>query len=443
MYRKEVNERSPMRVFEKSMHGGLGRGNVGMVASGPGMGKTPLLVQIALDDLLRDRRVLHISHEHAVDHVRTFYSEVFHDLCLSLQLSNPDAELLEIERNRMIFSLMTDHDDGPLSQRGGRSSITRIIDAVKFARDTAQFHPAVIIIDGFDLVNGTDEALKALRVLATELESELWVSTNTEPKAQEAGQLPSPLDRLASLVDVVVFLEPEQDIVRLRLLKDHENHDLQDLNLRLDLPTLNVVDEDVPPTTERPRDPRRFRLISGGSRGAEAAFGAYAERWGMPEVNYSFKGHRMLERMRGVVVLSEQELNRGDISLVYASKRLNRALTDIPLVRNVLKTIWHQITHATQVFAVGVIKNDGVVWGGTGWGVELARLWKKPLFVFDQERRSWFRWSGRAWEMTQPPVITTETFAGVGTQSLTEEGRSAIYDLFLRSFGEPHGASSD
>ncbi len=31
MYRKEVNERSPMRVFEKSMHGGLGRGNVGIV----------------------------------------------------------------------------------------------------------------------------------------------------------------------------------------------------------------------------------------------------------------------------------------------------------------------------------------------------------------------------------------------------------------------------
>ena len=70
MYRKEVNERSPMRVFEKSMHGGLGRGNVGVVAAKTGVGKTPLLVQIALDDLMRDRRVLHISHEHAVDHVR-------------------------------------------------------------------------------------------------------------------------------------------------------------------------------------------------------------------------------------------------------------------------------------------------------------------------------------------------------------------------------------
>ena len=66
MYRKEVNERSPMRVFENSMHGGLGRGNLGVIAARAGVGKSPLLVQIALDDLMRDRKVLHISHEQTV-----------------------------------------------------------------------------------------------------------------------------------------------------------------------------------------------------------------------------------------------------------------------------------------------------------------------------------------------------------------------------------------
>jgi archaellum biogenesis ATPase FlaH len=434
MYRKEVNERSPMRVFEKSMHGGLGRGNVGIVASVPGMGKTPLLVQIALDDLLRDRKVLHVSHENPVDHVRTFYTEVFHDLCAASKLEAPDAVMLEVERNRMIFSLLTDHDDAPLSQRGGRTSIGRIQEVVRFARDTAQFKPDVLIIDGFDLVRGTDEALNALSALAKELDVELWLSATTAAAA--GASLPSPLDRVAASVSVIVHLEPEGEVVRLRLLKDHENTHLQDLHLRLDLPTMRIVDEDVPPTTERPRDPRRFRLVSGGSRGAEAEFGACAERWGMSEVNYSFEGHRVLERQRGVVVLTEQELNQGDFSLVYASKRLNRQLTEIPLVRNVLKTIWHQITNATQVFAVGLIQDDNTVRGGTGWGVELARLWKKPLFVFDQERRSWFRWSGKAWEMTSPPSISAEAFAGVGTQSLSDDGRRAIYELFVRSFGE-------
>src|SRR5689334_24648984 len=106
MYRKDVNERSPMRVFEKSMHGGLGRGHVGVVASRPGVGKTALLVQIALDDLLRDRRVLHISHEHAVDHVRAYYDEIFHDLAERTKLEEPESVRLLIERGRQIYSLL-------------------------------------------------------------------------------------------------------------------------------------------------------------------------------------------------------------------------------------------------------------------------------------------------------------------------------------------------
>ena len=33
MYRKDWNKRSPLRVFERSMHGGLGKGNIGVVMS--------------------------------------------------------------------------------------------------------------------------------------------------------------------------------------------------------------------------------------------------------------------------------------------------------------------------------------------------------------------------------------------------------------------------
>ena len=47
MYRKDVNERSPMRVFEKSIHGGLGKGNVGVVAARAGL-------ELVTQDLPRD-----------------------------------------------------------------------------------------------------------------------------------------------------------------------------------------------------------------------------------------------------------------------------------------------------------------------------------------------------------------------------------------------------
>ena len=436
MYRKEVNERSPMRVFEGSMHGGLGRGNVGVVASQPGVGKTALLVQIAIDDLLRDRRVLHISHEHAVDHVRAYYDEIFHDIALSMKLEEPELVRLEIERKRLLYSHLGHVRTAPPSLRGGTSSIAKILETVAFARNVAHFEPDVIIIDGFDASTSTEEAMEALQALARERSAEIWISFQVQGEGA-GGKLPRPLDRFAQHVAVVVYLQPEHEIVRLRLLKDHDNDKLADLHLRLDPHSMRVIDEDVRPASERPRKARRFKLHSGGARGAEAEFGACAERWGMQETNYSFDGHRFLERRRGVVVLGEDELRKGDFSLVYVSRRLGRVLSEIPLVRNVLQTIWHQINAAGEVFVIGAIQEDGTVRGGTGWGAELARLWKKPLWVYDQTKRSWFRWSGAAWEMTKAPVIHSENFAGIGTQHLTDEGREAVLDLFRRSFGDP------
>jgi hypothetical protein len=426
-----------MRVFEKSMHGGLGRGNVGVVASRPGVGKTPFLVQVALDDLMRDRRVLHISHEHAVDHVRAYYDEIFHDLAVISKLESPDAVKLDIERHRLIFSLMAQAAASPPSFRGGRSSIAKILETVGFARDVAHFEPDVIVIDHFDFEHASEDAITALRTLAHERNVELWISAHIEGTLKGLADLPTSLARFTDQLAVVVGLQAERDVVRVRLLKDHDNTDLADLHLRLDSHNMRVIDEDVPPNSERARDPRRFRLISGGSKGAEAEFGACAERWGMAEVNYTFEGHRLLDRLRGIVLLDDDDLRKGDFSLVNASKRLNRTLSEIPLVRSILQTIWHQITNSSQVFVIGEIQADNTVRGGTGWGAELARLWKKPLYVFDQPRRSWFRWSGSAWEIAGQPTITTEAFAGVGTQKINDDGRAAIHDLFLRSFGEP------
>jgi hypothetical protein len=437
MYRKDVNERSPMRVFEKSMHGGLGRGNVGVVASQAGVGKTALLVQIALDDLLRDRKVLHISHTHAVDHVRAYYDEIFHDLSVVSKLADPEAVKLDVERNRLICSHVVHSTTSPPSLRGGRSSIAKIIETVTFMRNVAHFDPDVIIIDGFDFDQASDDAIRTFSALASERSAELWLSATTEEEPTTPGALPAPLNRFAAGLDVVVYLAPERDVVHLHLLKDHDSKTPGELRLRLDPHAMRILDEDIPPASERPRNARRYRMISGGGKGAEAAFGACAERWGMTEINYSFEGHIFLERSRGVVKLSENDLRKGDFSLVYVSKRLNRVLSEIPVVRSILQTIWHQINNASQVFVVGFLQPDNTVRGGTGWGAELARLWKKPLFVYDQPKKAWFRWTGTAWEIDPMPVITSEGFAGIGTQNLSDDGREAIHDLFLRSFGDP------
>ena len=182
--------------------------------------------------------------------------------------------------------------------------------------------------------------------------------------------------------------------------------------------------------------PSESILFSGGAPGAEATFGACAERHGVEEVNFTFDGHR-IERHRGVRMLNHEELLGSDISLEYVSGLLHRRYTDSPTIRRVLQTLWYQVNHGQEIYVVGTILDDGTVRGGTGWGAEFAKLCNKPLCVFDQDKASWLRWSGHQWDtLGRPdaPVIAHPHFTGTGTRELRDNGRKAIEDLFARSF---------
>ena len=178
-------------------------------------------------------------------------------------------------------------------------------------------------------------------------------------------------------------------------------------------------------------------LFSGGAPGAEAAFGECAERHGVEEVNFTFDGHK-IDRHRGIRVLNHEELLNGDVSLEYVSKLMHRRYTEGPTIRKVLQTLWYQVNNGQEIYVVGVVLEDGTVRGGTGWGAEFAKLCNKPLHVFDQEKDSWFTWSGDDWQKrgaSDGPTVTHVHFTGTGTRKLQANGKRAIDDLFKRSFG--------
>src|SRR5438552_9096763 len=171
-------------------------------------------------------------------------------------------------------------------------------------------------------------------------------------------------------------------------------------------------------------------LFSGGAPGAEAEFGACAERRGIEEVNFTFEGHT-IGRHRGVRVLNHEELQAGDVSLEYLARLLHRRYSDSPTIRKVLQTLWYQINSGQEIYVIGTILNDGTVRGGTGWGAELAKLCNKPVRVFDQEKDRWFWWNGETWMAVDPspgPLITHPHFTGTGTRSIRENGKQAIED---------------
>src|SRR5213596_3060299 len=155
-------------------------------------------------------------------------------------------------------------------------------------------------------------------------------------------------------------------------------------------------------------------LFSGGAPGAEAEFGACAERHGIEEVNFTFEGHTEARR-RGIRVLNHEELQSGDVSLEYVSKLMHRRYTEGPTLRKILQTLWYQVNSGQEIYVIGAIQDDDTVRGGTGWGAEFAKLCNKPLFVFDQMDSRWCRWTGSAWETLSGanlPVITHPHFTG-------------------------------
>jgi hypothetical protein len=180
-------------------------------------------------------------------------------------------------------------------------------------------------------------------------------------------------------------------------------------------------------------DISKFTLYSGGHKGTEAEFGKLAEAWNMEEMNISFEGHNA-ERTRGVRVLDREELQKGDVSMEIVSKLMKRNYSRTDKIRKVIQSLFHMVNNGHHVIAVGWIQEDNTVKGGTGWGVELAKLFNRPLHVYDQESKAWFAWENNQW-VESTPVIRSDTFAGTGTRYLSDDGRQALRDLFVRSFG--------
>ncbi|MBF0376684.1 MAG: hypothetical protein HQK72_04295 [Desulfamplus sp.] len=174
-------------------------------------------------------------------------------------------------------------------------------------------------------------------------------------------------------------------------------------------------------------------LFSGGHKGAEAEFGKLAQQFGINEVNFTFEGH-VIERNVGLKVLSSEELQKGDVSMDIVSARMGRNFSKVDTIRKVIQSIFHMVNSGYQVFVIGWILPDNTVKGGTGWGVELARLFNRPVFVYEQDRKQWFSWVNNNWiEVT--PIISHKTFAGTGTRNLSDDAKEAMKALFERSFG--------
>ncbi|MBN2738178.1 MAG: AAA family ATPase [Spirochaetales bacterium] len=226
MLKKELIERSPLRILEKSIHGGVGKGNIGVIASKKGVGKTACLVHLATDQLFQGKHVIHVSFSNDTKHIISWYEDIFQEISKRRELEHAMEVHNEIIHNRVIMNFN-------FSTR----RIPEVLERIESMISQANFKADCVVVDGYNFPEGNVNELKEIREFANKHGLEFWFSA-TVPEGDKSllseHVTPEILTNYLSEIAIVIMLKPIDGIIHLRLLKDHDQAYDEDLHLKLD-----------------------------------------------------------------------------------------------------------------------------------------------------------------------------------------------------------------
>ncbi len=231
MVREELIKRSPLRIFERSIHGGLGKGNLGVITSRHGVGKTACLVHIATDKLLRDEQVIHVSFSQNVGHVIAWYEDIFKEISGKRSLERAMDVHDEIIRHRVIMNF---------SQQD--VSVDQIANSLKAMIHEGGFLADAVFFDGYRMTVAGEEDLDRIKALAEDLNIEIWFSVSPLDSAVPVNRygIPKTLESFADKLDVLIGLAYQDDKIIMTAVKDHEVLEPAEMAIVLDPKTMLI-----------------------------------------------------------------------------------------------------------------------------------------------------------------------------------------------------------
>jgi broad-specificity NMP kinase len=230
MIKEELVQRSPVRLFEKSIHGGLKAGEIGIIAAPSGIGKTSVMVQIALDKLLQGKKVIHISYTKHNDYVLAWYEDIFDEFVKKKNLENLEEVKNGLVKNRVLLKFSQEGITGEQIYRSLRALI-----------HDGGFDADALIIDGFFFSPEEDGCLTKVRQLAQELSLTVWYScTVKDLSTYDKRGIPSFLYDALPNIDVIIVLEPKPDHIDLKVTKDRDQYNPEQMAIKLDPKTLLI-----------------------------------------------------------------------------------------------------------------------------------------------------------------------------------------------------------
>ena len=229
----ELIQRSPVRIFEQSIHGGLKPGEIGIIASPNGIGKTSVLVQLALDKLLQGKRVIHVSFTKHTHYVPMWYEDIFNEFIHKKNLENAAEIKNELVKNRVQMNFS---QDGVTKFQILKSLRAMIIDG-GFKADS-------IIIDGFDFSHMDKERIESIKNFATELGLCVWFSCSVKDESAQYDKenIPVIISGFADIIDIVIVLQAKNDHVELSISKDRGSIISKSIAMKLDPKTLLILE---------------------------------------------------------------------------------------------------------------------------------------------------------------------------------------------------------
>jgi KaiC/GvpD/RAD55 family RecA-like ATPase len=233
MLKEELIAKSPVRLLEKSIEGGLKAGNIGVIASRKGIGKTSVLVQLALDKLLQGEKVIHVSFTAHASYVISWYENIFSELARRRNLENISDIKDGLVKNRVIMNFAQE-----------AVTIDQIIHSLGAMINEGGFKANTLIVDGYDFTRSTGERLAKVKAFAAEAGLEVWYSATLagdEPQIDK-NNIPVILRDYLDSISVLILLEPKAEYIHFTVVKDHGRMNPQDLKLKLDAKTLLIAE---------------------------------------------------------------------------------------------------------------------------------------------------------------------------------------------------------
>lgn len=205
---------------------------LGLVMARAGLGKTAILVQIALGAILQGNKVIHVSVGETIDKTKLWYKDIL-KVITEEQKDVNETELLEkVNRNRMIMTFKEDAFSRPRLEERLNDLILQDI-----------FRPDQIIIDGFDFVNSDRTVIEDMKDLVEQMNLQAWFSAichRGDDRFSPAG-VPAPCHEIDDLFDSVILLKPESDAtIQLEVMRNTGKPEKTGTNFQLDPTTMLV-----------------------------------------------------------------------------------------------------------------------------------------------------------------------------------------------------------